>query len=679
MNDHEKTKTELITELKLLRQQLANQKSIYTDSDGYLELDINQLTDLGETVNFAQGELLFSEGTFGSHVYVIKTGKVEIFKTTPSGKLCITIRTAGEIIGELSLLDQLPRTAGAMALNDCVCLRLNKQTFDYLLSQESGLVMALLKTVVIRWREIEAALAHNRHLLEDLSTQKQNEAQLLYQASILEQVSEAIIATDITFHIKSWNHAAERLYGYDFAEVVGKPMHEIAKTIFLNPIETIMAEFGEKGIWAGEIIQHNQAGQPIDILSSISLVRNAEGTHVGAVAVNRDISARKLLEKQIRHSREKYRLLFDNATMPISLIDITGKVLMLNNTAARLLNKDHPKKFIGKNIADLLPHDAERLIARHQEVIETDQTLVVEDYFDLPIGRRWYLSTIHPMKKETFSYDAVQIISNDITERKEIEKQLQDSHQILETRVAERTAELETANIELAKVNRFKNNFLTSMSHELRTPLSAILGVTDILEEQAFGPLNERQEEYIQMIQDSGRHLLELINDILDLAKIEANQLELIVGPAVLNDICQSSVQTVLPLAHKKQIIIEFVPTEEQEIIRVDQRRLKQILVNLLANAVKFTPQKGLVQLKVSTTFDMVDFIIEDTGIGIPDDSIPYLFKPFIQLDSTLARQYEGTGLGLALVDRLVGLHNGNVSVTSEMGQGSRFVVSLPR
>lgn len=268
----------------------------------------------------------------------------------------------------------------------------------------------------------------------------------------------------------------------------------------------------------------------------------------------------------------------------------------------------------------------------------------------------------------------------EINERKRAEAALEKERSLLAQRVAERTAELSAANMELARASRLKDEFLASMSHELRTPLTAVLGLCDILRMEAYGPLTERQHTFVGNIEESGRHLLLLINDILDLSKIEAGKLELEISPISIQMLCHTSLQFIKQTAHKKQIKISLTIDNSTSTINADERRLKQVLINLLSNAVKFTPEEGKIGLEVvgDTSRNMIHFIVWDTGIGIAQEDISRLFQPFVQLDSRLSRQYSGTGLGLALVQRMVRMHGGMVSVASEVGQGSRFTVSLP-
>lgn len=265
-------------------------------------------------------------------------------------------------------------------------------------------------------------------------------------------------------------------------------------------------------------------------------------------------------------------------------------------------------------------------------------------------------------------------------ERRQAVAALINERNSLARRVDERTADLSHANVELSRAVRAKDEFLATMSHELRTPLNAILGISESLLEQFLGPLNPRQQEMIGYIDTSGRHLLTLINDILDLSKVEAGRMELQIEYANIAEICEASMLFVREQALKKQIKLSFQMNDHLAMMHADPKRLKQILVNLLTNAVKFTERDGVVSLGVEIDADagFVRFDIRDSGIGITAEGVDRLFKPFVQLSSSLNRQHEGTGLGLVLVRRLAELHGGSVTVESEVCKGSCFSIILP-
>jgi len=271
-------------------------------------------------------------------------------------------------------------------------------------------------------------------------------------------------------------------------------------------------------------------------------------------------------------------------------------------------------------------------------------------------------------------------VQRELAERTRAQADLEEERALLARRVAERTADLSLANAELERTARLKDEFLASMSHELRTPLNAILGLSEALQEQIYGPLNDKQRQTLGSIEEGGRHLLALITDILDLSKIGAGMFELDIGPVPVESVCQASLQLIKQAAHKQRLTVSFQLDSAVTTIQADMRRLKQILVNLLSNAVKFTAPGGTIGLEVAGDAErnVVTFTVWDTGIGIAPDDLVRLFQPFVQLDSRLARQYEGTGLGLSLVGRMVELHGGSMTVTSEPNTGSRFVVALP-
>ncbi len=249
----------------------------------------------------------------------------------------------------------------------------------------------------------------------------------------------------------------------------------------------------------------------------------------------------------------------------------------------------------------------------------------------------------------------------------------------LEQRVAERTQDLMEANLRLEQLAHHKDEFLATMSHELRTPLTAVLGLSEALDTGVYGDINERQQRAIQVILQSGRHLLHLINDLLDLSRIEAGHLELQLEPCYLNLVCQSCMSLLSEIVKSKsqQIVLD---AQQSVILIADTRRLHQLLLNLLSNASKFTPEGGTIYLRVGTDAETPAVTIEvaDTGIGIAAEDQARIFEPFVQLDSSLARQYTGSGLGLALVKRIAMLHGGQIAVHSQPDQGSRFVVTLP-
>jgi len=243
-----------------------------------------------------------------------------------------------------------------------------------------------------------------------------------------------------------------------------------------------------------------------------------------------------------------------------------------------------------------------------------------------------------------------------------------------------RTEELKTANEAFARAAKLKDEFLASMSHELRTPLTSILGLTEALGEGVYGELGELQARSLKTIGSSARHLLELINDILDLSKVEAGMLELQTEQVPVASLCEAALLFVKPTAYRKKLRVTFATDPQAAFVRADPRRLKQILVNLLGNAVKFTPDSGSVGLEVTADAERgtLRFCVWDTGIGISPEDQLRLFQPFVQVYAGLAKQFVGTGLGLSLVKKMTELHGGRIALESQPGSGARFIVELP-
>jgi len=267
-----------------------------------------------------------------------------------------------------------------------------------------------------------------------------------------------------------------------------------------------------------------------------------------------------------------------------------------------------------------------------------------------------------------------------LNEQNKTHQQLRQVLLHLDDKVRQRTEQLEEARQQAESANRAKSEFIASTSHELRTPLNVILGMAEVLLERTLGELNPRQHESVAAIEESGRHLLSLINDILDLSKIEAGKLDLDIQETDLRATAEASLRFVRNAAQRKQHTLDFDCPRDLPLLATDPRRLKQILVNLLSNAVKFTPDGGRIRLEVLPHPESgeVHFRVIDTGIGITPEQQTRLFQPFQQIDGALNRRHGGTGLGLVLARRMAELHGGRIELESVVGQGSCFSVVLP-
>ncbi len=363
----------------------------------------------------------------------------------------------------------------------------------------------------------------------------------------------------------------------------------------------------------------------------------------------------------------------DSTTSPIVEAARTGKPILVNDVLSEPCYVASPELPGTRSELELPIIVKGRFIGVLD--VESDQSYAF-DQSDVPLLQ----SLAHQAGIAVENARLYEQAQQEIFDRKRAEEALESERASLADRVAEQTAELRAANTELARASRLKDEFLANMSHEFRTPLNTILGVSEALQEQVYGEMNEKQLKSLCRIEESGRHLLALINDILDVSKIESGKVELEFGPVAVEALCQAALGLLKQGAHKKELQVSSQIGPAIRTIRADERGLKQILVNLLSNAVKFTPKGGSIGLEVEADTDQgaVHFTVWDTGIGISQEAMGRLFEPFVQLDSRLSRAYEGTGLGLSLVHRLTALHGGSVGLESEEGAGSRFTVSLP-
>jgi len=395
------------------------------------------------------------------------------------------------------------------------------------------------------------------------------------------------------------------------------------------------------------------------------------GTINGAIApvlaarVQRDRleKRRERAEEALGESEQRARLLMDSTGEAIYGLDLEGNCTLCNPASLRLLGYQEAGDLLGKNMHDLIHHtrpdgkpypaDECRIYRsfRHGEGTHVDdEVLWRADGTSFP-AEYWS----YPVKSgDEIVGSAVTFV--DITERKRAEEAMR------------------RLNKQLEEASRHKSEFLATLSHELRTPLNAILGASELLAEGLFGELNEKQVEYAGDIHESGTLLLSLINDVLDLSKVEAGKLDLHLSHFDLRSLMESSAVIVRERAAGKSLELNVIPPPEEVVVEADERKIKQIVYNLLSNAVKFTPEKGRVVFTAHQHGDEVIFAVEDTGPGIPDEFHERIFEEFFQTPGSR----EGTGLGLTLAKRLVELHGGRIWLESDTGQGSRFFFAIP-
>ena len=372
--------------------------------------------------------------------------------------------------------------------------------------------------------------------------------------------------------------------------------------------------------------------------------------------------------ESLRVSEERFRLLVEGVKgYAILLLNDAAAIVAWNRGAERLFERS--ADVVGEPITRLIPGldgaallEAARHGATEREAVRRNGAVFV---IELEISR----------------LDASGVfvgIVHDISERKQLE-QLTEQRQRRAEELRRKAEELAADNRRMQEASRLQTEFLANMSHELRTPLNAIIGFTDLMHDGLAGPIAEQQREFLGDIRTSSRHLLQLINDVLDLAKIESGTLEVVPEPVDLTRVIGEVRDILRGVATERKLELELQLCPELGSATVDPAKLRQILYNYVSNALKFTPEGGRIVIRAAVTGAVFRIEVEDTGIGIAGEDLRSLFAPFRQLDASTTKRYQGTGLGLALTKRLAEAHGGKVGVHSVRGTGSTFWVELPR
>jgi PAS domain S-box-containing protein len=380
-------------------------------------------------------------------------------------------------------------------------------------------------------------------------------------------------------------------------------------------------------------------------------------------------------QKDLSGSENHYRYLFEQNPLPMLVYELGSLNLLAVNDAFASHYGYTKQEALALKLPDLYPEPEKKPIAE----------------LTTQLQRYAYAGEWHHRKKDgalitieahshQFSYDGRMsriAVINDVTERKHAEAELEQYRIHLEEMVRERTAELEIALERAESADRLKSAFLATMSHELRTPLNSIIGFTGILLKGFAGPLNGEQVKQLGMAKTSAMHLLDLVNDVLDISKIEAGRLVVTLKTFDFSKMLKKITSVIQPMAEKKNLKIYLHISDQVGSINSDERRVEQIILNLLNNAVKFTDQ-GYVKIECETDGQRVITSVRDSGIGIGKKDMDKLFKPFSQVDTGIARNHEGTGLGLSISRKLAEKLGGLITVESEPGKGSTFTVTLP-
>jgi PAS domain S-box-containing protein len=423
----------------------------------------------------------------------------------------------------------------------------------------------------------------------------------------------------------------------------------------------------------------------ISVLRDITDPRHA----VGEVEVQYRRS--RVAEHEARQERDRLNTILENVSDPILVTDERTNIVLMNPEADRLfvVNEDPPGDRATQQLIRANDTRFTTLISNfllRPELRQVERLTIMD-----PERRTGFPAEVASSKILNVRGEAVAIVSviHDLTQAEENERlarELQQLNEQLEDRIRQATVELEERNTrlewqshELQKASRLKSEFLANMSHELRTPINVILGYTSLMRERIYGVLTDQQDVALSKTYQTSQHLLELINDILDLSKIEAGKMPLHVEPVHIRELVSEISESLLPLVREKEL--DYFADVQSGLgpIRTDRTKLKQVLLNLLSNAIKFT-QQGSVALRATAApaGEGVRIVVEDTGIGIREEHLKAIFDDFRQLDQSHTREHGGTGLGLSITRKLLTLLGGRIEVHSRFGEGTRFTVDLP-
>ncbi len=509
--------------------------------------------------------------------------------------------------------------------------------------------------------KIQGIFASARDISEQARLQAQLTEQQVYNRSLIEASADALFAIAPDGIITDVNEEATRLTGYSRKHLVNSGF----ATYFTEPdrarsgVQQTLAEARALGY---ELVLITRHGRRITVSFNAGVFTDAAGAPLGILAAARDITEQKKLEQQLRDQQFYTRSLIESNIDALMTTDPLGNITDVNQQMEALTGRTRDE-LIGTPFKQyftdpLRAEEGIRLVLREGKVTNYELTARNKDGRETVVS--YNAATLYDREGKL---QGVFAAARDVTERKRFEQTLQEK------------------NVELENANLAKDRFLASMSHELRTPLNAIIGFTGTLLMKLPGPLSGDQEKQLQTIQTSARHLLSLINDLLDLAKIESGKVEVKFEPVACQAVVHEVAESLRPLAESKGLKLEVSASKKDHAVQTDRRALSQILLNLTNNAIKFT-EKGKVWIEMGRSQAngkvVTEISVADTGIGIRPDDQAKLFQAFTQVSGPGGRRHEGTGLGLHLSQKLAELIGGQISFRSEHGKGSRFTLKIP-
>ncbi|MDE2565560.1 MAG: PAS domain S-box protein, partial [Burkholderiales bacterium] len=490
-------------------------------------------------------------------------------------------------------------------------------------------------------------------------------------AAIVESSNDAIIGMALDGAITSWNRAAERMFGYRADEAVGQPIQILVPPDQQAHEAQILGRLAQgEAVPAFDTVRLRRGGQALDVSVTISPIRDARGRIVGASKNARDVTEQRRAEAALRESEERLRFALESAQIGDWQLDLDTGRTTTSLRHGRCFGYDRAQIdwSVDRFLAHVHPEDRSEVERTVRSSIDAREGWALECRVLWPDGSTHWISVQASVQQRPGLGDRVFGIVREITQQRQAEQA---------RLMAQR---LEVENRQIQEASRLKSQFLANMSHELRTPLNAVIGFADLLQAGAVPPDSPKHQAFLGHIGTSGRHLLQLINDVLDLSKVESGKFDFRPEPVALPrlvgevlDILHTAVQS-----RRIEVAVDIGPDLDD--LELDPARLKQVLYNYLSNALKFTAVGGRVAVRATAEGGRRFRIeVEDNGIGIQAADIPRLFTEFQQLDDGYSKQHQGTGLGLALTRRLVRAQGGRVGVRSTPGAGSVFWLVLPR
>lgn len=527
--------------------------------------------------------------------------------------------------------------------------------------------------------EVQAALMHAGDgsvrglamVFRDMTRLNRAETESSQLAAIVASSHDAIIGKTLDGRITSWNQAAQAMFGYSADEAIGQPVQMLIPVDREDEEMRILRELAAGSpIPSLDTVRRCKDGSLIDVSVSISPIRDAQGKIVGASKIARDISRLKRDQQALQDSQARLRFALEAAQVGDWDLDFATNMTRRSPRHDRCFGYEQPVDHwnVAAFLAHVHPEDRSWVERTLDGVADRLGDWHLECRVVWPDASTHWISAHGSVLRENGRPVRMLGIVADITQQKQAEAMRLD---------AERLA---AENRQIQEASRLKSEFLANMSHELRTPLNAVIGFADLLHAGAVPTQSPKHQAFLGHIGTSGRHLLQLINDVLDLSKVEAGKLEFYPEPVRLPVIVSEIMEILQATASRAGVRLQadFDPSVDEMV--ADPARLKQVLYNYLSNAIKFTPTGGLVTVRGRPEGpDHVRLEVEDSGIGIAPDDLSRLFVEFQQLDSGYTKRHQGTGLGLSLTRRLVEAQGGSVGVRSVLGEGSVFHAVLPR